>query len=162
MIRLGATALPGSSPQTLHVAAAASPRPVCGVPAWRKCRSQVEDWKRKQSRHAMEWGAVGFEDVEGDRPEFAEDALTLVTNSPVDGMPTTSRPGGCLVLDLLYPSRGRQQQSNAAKMSSNGARTAETLRPLAFPRRLRDRALGRSGPSEYPCGTPRRSPMPQK
>jgi len=57
---------------------------------WATCF--VEDWKRKQSRHAMEWGAVGFEDVEGDRPEFAEDALTLVTNSPVDGMPTTYFP----------------------------------------------------------------------
>ena len=32
----------------------------------------IETWKRKESRHAMEWGTIGFEDVERDRPEYAE------------------------------------------------------------------------------------------
>ena len=52
----------------------------------------IETWKRKESRHAMEWGTIGFEDVERDRPEYAEDPLTVVTNSPVDGMETTYFP----------------------------------------------------------------------
>jgi hypothetical protein len=52
----------------------------------------IETWKRKESRHAMEWGTIGFEDVERDRPEYAEDPLTVVTNSPIDGMETTYFP----------------------------------------------------------------------
>ena len=40
-----------------------------------------ESWKRKESTLAMEWGVVGFEEVEQPRPQFKGEQIT----SPVDG-----------------------------------------------------------------------------
>lgn len=47
----------------------------------------LEFWKRKQARYAMLWGMVGFEEEEGERPEFAQDEATVSINSPIDGEP---------------------------------------------------------------------------
>lgn len=52
----------------------------------------VQTWKRKQARHAMLWGTIGFEADESDRPEFAEDPSTELIHSPVDGEPTSYYP----------------------------------------------------------------------
>ena len=45
----------------------------------------LETWKRKQSRYAMEWGMVGIEEIEEERPDFLESDLVIDINSPVDG-----------------------------------------------------------------------------
>jgi len=37
----------------------------------------LETWKRKQSRYAMEWGMVGIEEIEEERPDFLESDLVL-------------------------------------------------------------------------------------
>ncbi|KAH8073463.1 intracellular chloride channel [Aureococcus anophagefferens] len=52
----------------------------------------IAQWKRTQSRWAMRWGMVGFEEVETDRPEFAADPQTALIHSPVDGELTTYFP----------------------------------------------------------------------
>ena len=45
----------------------------------------LETWKRKQSRYAMEWGMVGIEEIEEERPDFLESDLVIDINSPVGG-----------------------------------------------------------------------------
>jgi hypothetical protein len=40
-----------------------------------------EFWKRKESTLAMEWGVVGFEEVEQPRPQFKGELIS----SPIDG-----------------------------------------------------------------------------
>jgi len=45
----------------------------------------LETWKRKQSRYSMEWGMVGIEDIEEERPDFLESDLVIEINSPIDG-----------------------------------------------------------------------------
>ena len=45
----------------------------------------LETWKRKQSRYAMEWGMVGIEEIEEERPDFLGSDLVIDINSPVDG-----------------------------------------------------------------------------
>jgi len=52
----------------------------------------IAQWKRTQSRWAMRWGMVGFEEEETDRPEFAADPQTALIHSPVDGELTTYFP----------------------------------------------------------------------
>lgn len=41
----------------------------------------LEQWKRRENTLALEWGMIGFEDVESDRPQFYGDKI----RSPVDG-----------------------------------------------------------------------------
>ena len=42
----------------------------------------LEHWKRKENEQALEWGMVGFEDHEQDRPEWEPKFLPI---SPIDG-----------------------------------------------------------------------------
>ena len=50
----------------------------------------IETWKRKESRHAMEWGTIGFEDVERDRPEYAASSEASASASDDDDASTGS------------------------------------------------------------------------
>jgi len=52
----------------------------------------LEYWKRAEARHAMEWGMVGFEEQERDRPEFHGEEIT----SYIDGRPMLHFPDEAL------------------------------------------------------------------
>jgi len=47
------------------------------------CTLFCEFWKRNEATLAMEWGTVGFESEEGERPEFSP--AKIIEHSPIDG-----------------------------------------------------------------------------